>query len=678
MRPTVTITSNVATLKAGETATITFTFSEVPVFKNDADFCSVTGGTLGQFTKDTSGKVFTSTFTPNANTNTGTASITVAAGAYTDQAGNAGGAGTSPSLTYDTLPPTVTITSNVTTLKAGETATITFTFSEDPGTSFTRSDITCSTGSLSLLSNKGAWTTGSTILYFYTATYTPAVNINNGSTTITVASAKFNDPARNNNNASSFLTLNYDTLPPTVTITSNVATLKAGETATITLTFSEVPVFKNDADFCSVTGGTLGQFTKDTSGKVFTSTFTPNANTNTGTASITVAAGAYTDQAGNAGGAGTSPSLTYDTLPPTVTITSNVATLKAGETATITFTFSEVTVFKNDADFFSVTGGTLGQFTKDTSGKVFTSTFTPNANTNTGTASITVAAGAYTDQAGNAGGAGTSPSLTYDTLPPTVTITSNVATLKAGETATITFTFSEDPGTSFTLSDITCSTGSLSPLSTKVSNADGTFSYTATYTPAVNTNNGSTTISVASAKFNDPAGNNNNGSSSLNLTYDTLQPTVTITSNVTTLKAGETATITFTFSEDPGTSFTLSDITCSTGSLSPLSTKVSNADGTFSYTATYTPAVNTNNGSTTISVASAKFNDPAGNNNNGSSSLNLTYDTLQPTVTITSNVTTLKAGETATITFTFSEDPGTSFTLSDITCSTGSLSTLKH
>jgi hypothetical protein len=44
----------------------------------------------------------------------------------------------------------------------------------------------------------------------------------------------------------------------------------------------------------------------------------------------------------------------------------------------------------------------------------------------------------------------TSPSITIDTLAPTVAITSNVATLKVGETATITFTFSEDPGTSFT------------------------------------------------------------------------------------------------------------------------------------------------------------------------------------------------------------------------------------
>ncbi|MFS2021851.1 Ig-like domain-containing protein, partial [Massilia sp. CT11-108] len=37
-----------------------------------------------------------------------------------------------------------------------------------------------------------------------------------------------------------------------------------------------------------------------------------------------------------------------------------------------------------------------------------------------------------------------------DTAAPTVTITSDAAALKAGETATVTFTFSEDPGASFT------------------------------------------------------------------------------------------------------------------------------------------------------------------------------------------------------------------------------------
>ena len=54
-------------------------------------------------------------------------------------------------------------------------------------------------------------------------------------------------------------------------------------------------------------------------------------------------------------------------------------------------------------------------------------------------------------------------------VPPTLSISSNKASLKAGETATITFSFSQDPGTSFSWDgssgDVTVSGGSLSSLS---------------------------------------------------------------------------------------------------------------------------------------------------------------------------------------------------------------------
>ncbi|MCX6075177.1 MAG: Ig-like domain-containing protein, partial [Campylobacterales bacterium] len=55
--------------------------------------------------------VYTATFTPTANLASGSASITVASATYTDAAGNNGTAGTTPSITIDTLAPiTPTIT----------------------------------------------------------------------------------------------------------------------------------------------------------------------------------------------------------------------------------------------------------------------------------------------------------------------------------------------------------------------------------------------------------------------------------------------------------------------------------------------------------------------------------------------------------------------------------------
>ena len=66
-----------------------------------------------------------------------------------------------------------------------------------------------------------------------------------------------------------------------------------------------------------------------------------------------------------------------------------------------------------------------------------------------GSASISISPASYTDATGNTGTGGSSPSIVINTLGPIVSITSDVATLKSGETATITFTFSDDPGLSF-------------------------------------------------------------------------------------------------------------------------------------------------------------------------------------------------------------------------------------
>lgn len=160
-----------------------------------------------------------------------------------------------------------------------------------------------------------------------------------------------------------------------------------------------------------------------------TSLGTATADATTGAWSITtstLAQGVHsltakaTDKAGNIGVASTALSITIDTTAPTVAITSDLALLKAGQTATITFTFSEDPstsfTWNGTTGSVTVTGGALGAISG--TGLTRTATFTPTAGINNGSASITVAAGAYTDIAGNAGGAGTSPVLNYDTQAP--------------------------------------------------------------------------------------------------------------------------------------------------------------------------------------------------------------------------------------------------------------------
>ena len=185
------------------------------------------------------------------------------------------------------------------------------------------------------------------------------------------------------------------------------------------------------------------------SGTVRTATFTPTANTDNTTTSITVAAGSYTDAAGNDGAAGATPTLSFDTKSPTLTITSSKSTLIVDETATITFTFSEDPGASFVANDITTTGGVLSNLSA--SGAVRTATFTPTANVSSGSASITVAANSYTDTAGNNGAAAPTPSISYSTVAPTVSGVAfagenetTYSVLNAGDKITVAATFDVD------------------------------------------------------------------------------------------------------------------------------------------------------------------------------------------------------------------------------------------
>ncbi|WP_244492525.1 Ig-like domain-containing protein, partial [Aureimonas sp. AU22] len=103
------------------------------------------------------------------------------------------------------------------------------------------------------------------------------------------------DAAGNTSAASGDLTIDVDSVVPTLAITSSIARPKVGDTPTITFTFSEDPGATFDASDITVSGGTLGALSG--SGAVRTAVFTPQA----GAGSIAVDAGAYADTAGNAG-----------------------------------------------------------------------------------------------------------------------------------------------------------------------------------------------------------------------------------------------------------------------------------------------------------------------------------------------------------------------------------------
>ena len=224
--------------------------------------------------------------------------------------------------------------------------------------------------------------------------------------------------------------MTIDTLNPTVAVNIVDASLNDGDSSSqVTFTFSEAPVGFTAADIMAV-GGTVTGLTATADPLVYTATFTA-IDGFTGTGSVTVAAGSYTDAAGNPGGAGS------DTVPIDRSIRRcgqhRRRSLSDGDRSSqVTFTFSEAPVGFTAADI-AAAGGTVSGLTATADPLVYTATFTANDGFS-GTGSVTVAAGSYTDAAGNGGGGG-SDTVTIDRLNPTVSVNIVDASLNDGDGA---------------------------------------------------------------------------------------------------------------------------------------------------------------------------------------------------------------------------------------------------
>src|SRR5690606_7819281 len=194
-----------------------------------------------------------------------------------------------------------------------------------------------------------------------------------------------------------------DAAPTVSSITMSDTALKIGDTALVTITFSEAVSDFDNTDV-TVEQGTLSTLSSVDGGVTWTGTFTPTAAVEDTTNIITVA-NTYTDLSGNAGTGATGPNYSVDTIAPTASISMSDTALVSGETATVAITFGEAFTGFELSDL-NVTGGVVTNLVLDTPNPdgsvVYTATFTPTADF-TGTASVAVPAGSYTDLAGNLG-----------------------------------------------------------------------------------------------------------------------------------------------------------------------------------------------------------------------------------------------------------------------------------
>ncbi|NMC53307.1 MAG: sortase, partial [Chloroflexi bacterium] len=442
-----------------------------------------------------------------------------------------------------------------------------------------------------------------------------------------------------------------EAVPPTTqSIVVADTSLIVGEASVVTFTFSEAVSGLTTADL-TVGSGSLSEPSSSNGGSTWTATLTPAANTSNATNIITLNNSGVQDLAGNAGSGSTdSNNYAVDTIRPTASIVVNDTSLLAGEASPVIFIFSEAVSGLTTTDL-TVGSGSLSEPVTSDGGITWAATLTPAVDTSDAANVVTLNNSGVADMAGNVG-SGTTNSNTYtvNTVRPTTeSIVVSDTSLIVGETSAVTFTFSEAVS-GLTTTDLTVGSGSLSEPAT----SDGGVTWTATLTPATNTSDAANIITLNNSGVQNAVGNAGSGSTaSNNYAVDTIRPTASIVVSDTSLAAGETSAVTFTFSEAVS-GLSTADLTVGSGSLS----EPSSSDGGITWTATLTPAADTSNATNVITLDTSGVTDMAGNAGSGTTISN-TYavNTVSPSVTVEQAVGQSDPVNTSPILFTatFSE-----------------------
>jgi hypothetical protein len=572
--PAVAVTSSAPVTTADSPIHFTATFTE-GVNGFAAGDLQITNGTATNVTR-VDGKTYNFDVIPAAP---GVVTVTVAAGAVTDAAGNASTASTPVSRTFS---PTVTVT-NLTTKDTTPTL---------QGTVAAGATVTVTVGGQTV----PATVTGTT----WTATVPSPMleGTYNAIASATLAGATSTGSG----------TLIIDTTAPTATVTSSAPEPTTTSPIPFTVTFSE-DVTGFAASGVTVVNGTVtaGGFTQ-VDAKHYTFTVTP---TSTGAVTVSVAAGVATDAAGNTNTAASGLTRTFNGSTGTITVTADPKTTN-DTTPTLTGTVSD------PAATVQVTAG--GQQVQATvSGTNWTATI-PNVMT-PGTYDIQVQAtsGTNTGSTTNTGG------LVIDTTAPapTVSTTANSPTNLAAIPFTVDF---GETVTGFDKTDITVANGTASDPAA----GPGAGRFTFTVTPTID---GTVSVSVVASAATDAAGNASTASNVVSVTSDRTDPTAPgvggldaasdtgnsssdgVTSNTTPtiVGAGETGTSIEVVADNGTGAISLGKVTVVAGAWS-LTPTTPLGDGTYVIRATAT--------------------DAAGNTSPSSDPFNLVIDATTPTAPI--------------------------------------------
>jgi HSP20 family molecular chaperone IbpA len=634
--PTFTLSSTLSSPTNQSPIPISVVFTEA-VTGFDSDDITVTNATKENFASSDN-ITYTMDLVPTAQ---GDITVSIPVNAAYDLAGNGNSNSSTITVKYDNIAPTVEITSTTSMDTNIYEIPVKIMFSEDV-TGFALEDI--------VMSNATPKADSFEVVSAREYNVIADAQTSGQLVTVDVAAGVAFDSAGNGNTEATQFTRRYDRIRPFSVVTSPDTVYITDESPIpIVITFYQSTT-ANETE--SVTGfdladiivinGTAGNLTG--SGHIYYADITPDGE---GIVDISIIDSAAQDAAGNPSRNHSSyPSLTrvYDVNPPSVNISSSVSTTNTSPIP-VTFTFSEaVTGFT--VDDISVSNGSLSNFIP-VNGYTYTVDLTPSGQ---GQITVDVAADVAIDAAGNFNTAAAQLEVVYDTESPSVNISSSGSATNISPIP-VTFTFSEAV-IGFTSSDIAVTNGTLSNLNT-VNN----IVFTADITPSAQ---GNVRINISSARATDVAGNNNTAASEFTIKYDTSRPSVSIYS---TAPAYVTSAfnVNIQFSEEV-TGFELEDLSVTNGTPSGLTT----ADNR-NYAVTITP---TGQGTVTINVATNAAFDAAGNGNSLVMGMTRVYDSVNPTVTIDSSLSSYTNISPIPLTITFSEAV-TGFTADDITVANG-------
>ncbi|MBI5094586.1 MAG: hypothetical protein HZB26_19400, partial [Candidatus Hydrogenedentes bacterium] len=566
--PTVSMSSVTASPTNTSPIPVTVTFSESVTGFTSGDI-SASNATVSGFAG--SGASYSFNLTPSGQ---GTVTADIAAGVCVDVAGNSNTAATQLSRTYDSVAPTVSMSSAAGATTNSNPIPVTVTFSEGV-TGFTSGDITAGNATVSGFAGSGS---------SYSFNLTPS---GQGAVTADIAGGVCVDAAGNGNTAATQLSRTYDSVPPTVAMSSPASSPTNTSPIPVTVTFSE-----------SVTGFTSGDISAGNatvsgfagSGSSYSFSLTP---TGQGAVTADVAGGVCTDTAGNGNGAAPQFSRTYDSVAPAVSMSSVTSSPTNTTPIPVTVTFGE-----------SVTGFTSGDITASNasvsgfsgSGSSFSFNLTPSGQ---GTVTADIAGGVCVDAAGNGNAAATQFTRTYDSAGPTVTLASG-SSGSVNSAVTVTVTLSE--------SSANLVSGDITPTNATVSGfSGGGVLYSFTLTPV---SQGAFSAVIGVGVCTDTVGNPNSLSNSLGFTYDSVAPTISVGAPSATITA--TGPVSYTVAYGGADTVTLGtgDVTLNATGTAAATISVS---GTGATSRTVTLSSITGDGTLGISIGAGTASDTAGN-----------------------------------------------------------------